>query len=44
MKNIKKYVKKEHKNEQVYRDRFDIANKRMANNANNLVSQLDIRR
>ena len=38
MKNIKKYVKKEHMNEQAYRDRFEISNKIMANHANNLVT------
>ena len=38
MNNIEKYVLKERENEQAYRDKFDVANKRMAGNANNLVN------
>ena len=39
MRNIKKYVKKEMRNEQVYRDRFETANLIMHRHASQLIDK-----
>ena len=40
--NIERYVQKELKNERDYRDRLSLANQKMAKNADNLHSSLQI--
>ena len=41
LKNVEMYVQKEQRNEQEYKNRFEVANKRMFGNANHLVSSVE---